>query len=311
MTSEPHWRDLTIRDSRRQGQRRFFREWVTGKGILDEDQWAWEKLFTFVSLAQIRPVNLLLSNYGTMGAVRHGDYVAKIRIAPVPELAGTVARAAVRALDGGRYAARAPYLARRRISVAIPSAECSIVNSAAILPPASITHTACVSAARSIPVKNSGSGSARDAVTPQDGSEGGCSRWSLTGALRRVPLLPVCSPGRTGGGSVMPALHGRPNQAVAPAPAEPQQQAPYRCLRERWCPSDRTAALRRRQAGYPARNYPKRMMRPVPGAVTLSLSLNTTPPLLVWVAVGAVAGGVIGEFGGYRVGPDISGHSDS
>jgi len=35
-----------------------------------------------------------------------------------------------------------PYLARRRIIVAIPSAECSIVNSAAILPPASITHTA-------------------------------------------------------------------------------------------------------------------------------------------------------------------------
>jgi hypothetical protein len=53
------------------------------------------------------------------------------------------------------------------------------------------------------------------------------------------------------------------------------------------------------------------MMRPVPGAVTLSLSLNTTPPVLVWVAVGAVAGVVIGEFGGYRVGPDISGHSDS
>jgi hypothetical protein len=48
----------------------------------------------------------------------------------------------------------------------------------------------------------------------------------------------------------------------------------------------------------------------MPDAVTLSLSLNTTPPPLAWVAVGAVAGGV-GEFGGYRVGPDISGHSDS
>src|SRR3984885_16335494 len=125
-----------------------------------------------------------------------------------------------------------PYLARRRISVAIPSAECSIVNSAAILPPASITHTACVWGAQSIPVKNSASGSARDTVTPQDGSDGTAAArlapgWSLTGALRRVPLLPVCSPGRTGGGSVMPALHGRPNQAVTPAPAESQQQAPY------------------------------------------------------------------------------------
>ena len=53
------------------------------------------------------------------------------------------------------------------------------------------------------------------------------------------------------------------------------------------------------------------MMRPMPNAVTLSLSLNTTPPLLAWVAVGAVAGGVIGEFAGYRVGQDIPGHSDS
>jgi hypothetical protein len=75
-----------------QGQHRFFREWVTGKGTLAEDQWAWEELLAFVSLAQIRPVNLLLSNYYTMGTVRHGDYVAKIRIAPVPEFASTVAR---------------------------------------------------------------------------------------------------------------------------------------------------------------------------------------------------------------------------
>ena len=76
----------------RQGQHRFFRDWVTGKGTLDEDQWAWEELFAFVSLAQIRPVNLLLSNYWTMGAVRHGDYVAKIRMAPVSEFASRVAR---------------------------------------------------------------------------------------------------------------------------------------------------------------------------------------------------------------------------
>jgi len=36
----------------------------------------------------------------------------------------------------------------------------------------------------------------------------------------------------------MVALHGRPNQAVTPAPAGSQQQAPYRYPRERWCPSD-------------------------------------------------------------------------
>ena len=35
------------------------------------------------------------------------------------------------------------------------------------------------------------------------------------------------------------------------------------------------------------------------------------PPLLASVAVGAVAGGVIGEFAGHRVERDIHGHSDS
>ena len=35
------------------------------------------------------------------------------------------------------------------------------------------------------------------------------------------------------------------------------------------------------------------------------------PPLLASVAVGAVAGGVIGEFVGYRVEQDIHDHSDS
>ena len=49
----------------------------------------------------------------------------------------------------------------------------------------------------------------------------------------------------------------------------------------------------------------------MPNAVTLSLWLNTTPLLLASVAVGAVAGGVIGEFAGHRVELDIPGHSDS
>ena len=66
-----------------------------------------------------------------------------------------------------------------------------------------------------------------------------------------------------------------------------------------------------RQVGYPARNYPERMMRPTPNAVTLSLWLTTMPPLLASVAVEAVAGGVIGEFADHRVEQDIQDHSDS
>ncbi len=49
----------------------------------------------------------------------------------------------------------------------------------------------------------------------------------------------------------------------------------------------------------------------MPNAVTLSLWLNTTPRLLASVAVGAVAGGVVGKFVDHRVEQDIHDHSDS
>ena len=64
------------------GRHRFFRDFLTGKGTLDQDQWAWDELLAFLTVAQTRPVNLLLSTYWTMGAVRHGDYIAKVRFAP-------------------------------------------------------------------------------------------------------------------------------------------------------------------------------------------------------------------------------------
>jgi len=69
---------------------------VTGKGTLPPEQWAWEELGAFLQLAQTKPVNLLLSTYWTMGAVRHGDYVAKVRVAPVQAFADRVEQ---RALD--------------------------------------------------------------------------------------------------------------------------------------------------------------------------------------------------------------------
>jgi len=72
------------------GRHRFYKDFVTGKGTLDQDQWAWDELFAFLTVAQLRPVNLLLSTYWTMGAVRHGDYIAKVRFAPVPAFADAV-----------------------------------------------------------------------------------------------------------------------------------------------------------------------------------------------------------------------------
>jgi hypothetical protein len=78
-----------------------------------------------------------------------------------------------------------------------------------------LTVTACSAAAQSIPVKNTASGSASDIPSPHDGSDDPAAARqapgrSLTGALRRVSLLPVCGPARAGGGGVMLAIHWRP-----------------------------------------------------------------------------------------------------
>ncbi|HEY0320521.1 MAG TPA: catalase family protein [Pyrinomonadaceae bacterium] len=75
---------------------RFLYNWVTGKGTLPPEEWAWEELGAFLRLAQVKYVNLLLSTYWTMGSVRHGDYVAKVRVAPVQSFADGVVQ---RALD--------------------------------------------------------------------------------------------------------------------------------------------------------------------------------------------------------------------
>jgi hypothetical protein len=75
---------------------RFLHDFITGMGTLEPENWAWEELAAIAQFAQIPFVNLLLSTYHTMGAVRHGDYVAKLRVAPVKEFADGVVR---RALD--------------------------------------------------------------------------------------------------------------------------------------------------------------------------------------------------------------------
>jgi hypothetical protein len=77
-------------EERRAKTHRFLHDWVTGNGTLAPEDWAWEELAAFVQLAQIPFVNLLLSTYWSMGALRHGDYIAKVRVAPVQAFADRV-----------------------------------------------------------------------------------------------------------------------------------------------------------------------------------------------------------------------------
>ena len=83
------------------GRHRFYQDFVTGKGTLDQDNWAWDELLAFLRVLQSPPVNLLLSTYWTMGAVRHGGYIAKVRFAPVAAFADKVVQ---RDLDLGSAA---------------------------------------------------------------------------------------------------------------------------------------------------------------------------------------------------------------
>jgi hypothetical protein len=72
------------------GAHQFLTEFLTGKGTLAEKDWAWDELLAFLGMARLPPVNVLLSTYWTMGAVRHGDFIAKVRFAPVRAFADAV-----------------------------------------------------------------------------------------------------------------------------------------------------------------------------------------------------------------------------
>jgi hypothetical protein len=74
------------------GAHRFYTDFVTGKGTLEQDDWAWDELMAMLRLKMIPSVNPLLSSYWSMGAVRHGDYIAKVRIAPEADCAAAVVR---------------------------------------------------------------------------------------------------------------------------------------------------------------------------------------------------------------------------
>jgi hypothetical protein len=72
--------------------RRFLYNFLTGMGKLPPEEWAWDELGAFLSFRQLKPINLLLSTYWTMGAVPHGDYMAKARVAPARVCADQVVR---------------------------------------------------------------------------------------------------------------------------------------------------------------------------------------------------------------------------
>jgi len=67
-------------------------DFLTGCGNLPPEKWAWEPLLALLSARGKPIVNLLLCTYWTMAAVRHGDYIAKVRVTPTQASAAGVVR---------------------------------------------------------------------------------------------------------------------------------------------------------------------------------------------------------------------------
>jgi len=72
---------LATRDSRRQ----WMHDFLTNAGTLEPDRWLWDELLSILSFTSIAPKNLMSYAYWSMAAVRHGDYVAKVRTFPLTE----------------------------------------------------------------------------------------------------------------------------------------------------------------------------------------------------------------------------------
>jgi hypothetical protein len=61
----------------------FLHAFVTRDGALPPEKWLWDELFALMGLTTKPLPNLLYTAFWSMGAVRHGAYVAKIRTLPV------------------------------------------------------------------------------------------------------------------------------------------------------------------------------------------------------------------------------------
>src|SRR5262245_18538400 len=64
------------------GRHQLLTDFLTGKGTFEKSDWAWDELLAFLKVSQTPVRNPMVSTYSSMGAMRHGDFVAKIRLAP-------------------------------------------------------------------------------------------------------------------------------------------------------------------------------------------------------------------------------------
>ncbi|WP_461791459.1 catalase family protein [Pedobacter sp.] len=74
------------------GRLKFMWHWLTGIGTFLPNRQSWKEFRAFASFQKIKAENTLLHTFYSMGAVRHGEYVAKLRVKPVHEYIGKIKR---------------------------------------------------------------------------------------------------------------------------------------------------------------------------------------------------------------------------
>jgi hypothetical protein len=72
------------------GLHQLLSDFFTGKGTLQQPDWAWDELLAFLRALANPARHPLLSTYWSMGAMRHGEYIARFRLAPAPSNAHQV-----------------------------------------------------------------------------------------------------------------------------------------------------------------------------------------------------------------------------
>jgi hypothetical protein len=95
LTIEPLFAELPDALVRPDTRRRWLHDFLTGAGSLPPEQWLWDELLSMLSFTSISRQNLLSYRYWSMGAFRHGDYIAKVRTAPTRSSADGIAHPAV------------------------------------------------------------------------------------------------------------------------------------------------------------------------------------------------------------------------
>lgn len=79
---EPLFAALPAAMAQEAGRKQWLHDFLTCGGTLPPEEWLWDELSAMLSFNSIGRQNLLSSSYWSMGALRHGDYIAKVRTTP-------------------------------------------------------------------------------------------------------------------------------------------------------------------------------------------------------------------------------------